>query len=285
MKEFTKKLKLYLPLIKLPQTILLVFTGLTGYFTKKCPVLNIHEFLLLFLTLFLSVSSSTILNMYIDRDIDSKMERTKNRPLPSGKLNPKEVLMVGLGISILSVLTSFYLNFIYGIVIFMGLFFDVIVYTLWLKRKSPFSIVWGGIAGGMPILAGRTLAVGRIDGIGLLFAFSILLWIPTHILTFNLVNFKDYEKAGIPTFPSRYGEKYTRTIIAISTFGTAISIVAGFLALGLSIGYIRLFIVLSFGLFSLSLYSIYKPSKLVNFGLFKYASIYMFSAMLLIIVG
>ncbi len=285
MMEFTKKLKLYFSSIKPLQTFLLLFTGLTGFFSSKCPYLNFKEFSLLLVTLLLTISGSTLLNMYFDRDIDALMERTKKRPIPSGKLKAKEVFIVGSLFSLFGVLWGTIYMPIFGFILFLGVFFDVIVYTLLLKRKTPFAIVWGGIAGGMPILAGRVLSTGGIDYIGLLFAFSILLWIPTHILTFNLINFKDYEKAGIPTFPSKYGEKYTQTIIAVSSIGTAVSILIGFLALGFSTGYIRLFAVLSFGLFSLSLYSLFRPSRLVNFGLFKYASIYMLSAMLILIVG
>ena len=78
---------------------------------------------------------------------------------------------------------------------FAGLFFDVVVYTIWLKRRSAWSIVWGGVSGGMPVLAGRALGLGRIDEVGILLALAVLFWVPTHILTFNLRYYDDYQQA------------------------------------------------------------------------------------------
>jgi protoheme IX farnesyltransferase len=279
------KLKKFLPLIKSLQTALLLFTGITGYISAKCPVLNFSIFFPLMGTLFLTISGSTILNMYFDRDIDGKMERTAHRPLPSGQIKPKEALISGLFFSLAGIFWALSLSPLYGIIISAGLFFDVIVYTLLLKRKTPWSIIWGGVSGGMPILAGRALALGRIDWIGILFALSILLWIPTHILTFSMIYYKDYHKAGIPTFPSVYGFKYTRLIIAISSIGASFSILLGFLSLGMSWGYMRLLAILTVGFIGLAFMTIIKKSEKINFGLFKYASLYMLGAMLMLILG
>jgi hypothetical protein len=91
---------------------------------------------------------------------------------------------------------------------------DVLVYTIWLKRRTPYSILFGGISGGMPILAGRVLATGQLDAIGVLLAAAILLWIPTHIMTFHIKYQQDYASAGVPTFPSVHGISVTRTLIA-----------------------------------------------------------------------
>lgn len=136
----------------------------------------------------------------------------------------------------------------------------------------------------MPILAGRALGIGEIDFIGVLFSVSILLWIPTHILTFSIKYFEDYNLAGIPTFLHLWKTK-TRVIIAISSFGAAVSIATVAFGLGLSWGYLRLFSVLTFGIIGLAGVSIYKPSEIINFGLFKYASFYMLGAMILVVLG
>jgi len=145
--------------------------------------------------------------------------------------------------------------------------------------------VWGGISGGMPILAGRVLGTGQIDGIGLLFMLAILLWIPTHILTFSMRHYEDYLKAGVQTFPSSYGITPTRLIIALSSIGSALAIGVGIYALGLSWGYLRLLAVLTSGLLGLSVLSIFRPSEEVNFGLFKYASVFMLSSMIMVVIG
>ncbi len=285
MKKFLEKIKLYLPLIKSLQTALLLFTGITGFMSAKCPVLNLKIFVSLIGSLFLTISGSTILNMYFDRDIDKKMPRTAHRPLASGKIKPSEALYLGLALSTVGLVWGALISLLYSFIVFLGIFFDVVVYTVWLKRRTPWSILWGGISGGMPILAGRVLATGKVDSIGILLALSILLWIPTHILTFSMIYYEDYHKAGIPTFPSVYGFEYTRYIIFISSIGTAVAVSLGFISLGMSWGYMRLLFVLTFGFIGLALFTLFKHSQKTNFGLFKYASLYMLGAMLMIILG
>ena len=280
-----RKFKLYWPLIKSLQTALLLVTGITGYVSARCPVTTWETFAGLTISLFLTVSGSTILNMWYDRDIDAKMNRTKNRPLPNGTLNPNEALALGLIVSVMGVGLALSMSLIFGIVVFAGIFIDVVIYTIWLKRKTAWSIVWGGISGGMPILAGRALGTGQIDYIGVLFAIAILLWIPTHILTFSIKYFEDYSRAGVPTFPSSYGVFKTRVIIALSSLGAAIAIAIVAYGIGLSWGYMRLFAVLTVGIVGLAGFSVFKPSESVNFGLFKYASLYMLGSMIMVIIG
>ncbi len=276
------KISCYWQLIKSYQTGLLLMTGVTGFISARCPVLNWHDLLKLGASLFLAISGSTILNMIYDRDIDAKMDRTSHRPLPSGKVKPWEALIVGLIISIIGLGLAFSMSLLYGWVVFAGLFIDVVVYTIWLKRRTAWSIIWGGIAGGMPILAGRVLGTGELDLIGILLSLAILLWIPTHILTFNIRYFNDYARAGIPTIPSVYGYKNTRLMVAASAFGAAIAIVIGAFSLGLSWGYMRLLVVLSVGILGLALTSFLRPSDEINFALFKYASLYMLGSMLIV---
>jgi len=280
-----RKYKLYWPLIKSMQTALLLVTGITGYVSARCPVMTWETFAGLTISLFLTVSGSTILNMWYDRDIDAKMDRTKHRPLPLGTLNPTEALLLGLIVSIMGVGLALSMSFIFGVVVFAGLFIDVVIYTIWLKRKTAWSIVWGGISGGMPILAGRALGTGEIDAIGILFAVAILLWIPTHILTFSIKYFEDYKNAGVPTFPSTYGNHRTRIIIALSSLGAALAIAGVAYGIGLSWGYLRLFSVLTVGIVGLAGFSVFQPSERVNFGLFKYASLYMLGSMIMVIMG
>jgi protoheme IX farnesyltransferase len=132
-----RKLKLYWPLIKSLQTALLLVTGITGYVSARCPVTTWQTFAGLTISLFLTVSGSTILNMWYDRDIDAKMNRTNKRPLPSGKLNPNEALALGLIVSAMGVGLALSMSIIFGVVVFAGIFIDVVIYTIWLKRKTP----------------------------------------------------------------------------------------------------------------------------------------------------
>ena len=281
MKTILSKLRLYWPLIKSLQTGLLLATGLAGYMSARCPVFNIPTLLGLAGSLFLAISGSTILNMWYDRDIDSKMNRTHARPLAAGMINPLEVLRLGLAFSVLGVAWAIAIDPFYGLIVFAGLFFDVVIYTIWLKRRTCWGIVWGGISGGMPILAGRVLGTGSIDWIGIVLSISILFWIPTHIMTFNMKYHEDYKTAGVPTFPSTYGFQVTRATIAFSSIIAALMIGIAAYGIGMTWGYLRVLFVLSVGLLTLAVSSLLKPSERLNFGLFKYASLYMLSSMIL----
>jgi len=282
-KQIFKQIKSkYFPLIKSLQTGLLLITGLAGYMSARCPVMNMTALLALGGSLLLSVSGSTALNMWYDRDIDAKMPRTSNRPLSTGETKPREALIFGLLLSIIGVGWALAIDPLYGVIVFAGLFFDVVVYTIWLKRQTAWSIVWGGISGGMPILAGRALGIGYIDWVGVALAMAVLFWIPTHILTFSLRYHEDYKAANIPTFPSVYNNQITRIIIAISSVLTALAMGFAAVGVGMTWGFLRLIAVLSIGLLALAIQSLTLPSERITFGLFKYASLYMLSSMLLL---
>jgi heme o synthase len=284
MKALLTKMRLYLPLIKSLQTALLLTTGLAGYMSARCPVTHWTTLLGLAGSLFLAISGSTVLNMWYDRDIDRQMKRTCKRPLAAGMIGQNEALVLGLGLSIMGIGWAMLLQPLYGLIVFAGLFLDVVVYTIWLKRRTCWSILWGGLSGGMPILAGRALGLGVVDWIGVLLGLSVLFWIPTHIMTFNLKYRADYAAAGIPTFPSVYGVQGTRVTIVVSSILAALAIGLAAYGVGMTWGYIRMLGVLSAGLLVLSASSLFQPSERVNFGLFKYASLYMLSSMILLVM-
>jgi protoheme IX farnesyltransferase len=276
------KIRAYWALIKSLQTGLLLMTGLAGYLSAHAEI-HWNDFLQMIPSLFLAISGSTILNMWWDRDIDAKMKRTHKRPTSAGSVTPAEVLRLGIAVSIIGVGWALLLNLFYGAVVFAGLFFDVVVYSVWLKRRTCWSIVWGGISGAMPILSGRVLAVGRIDPIGILLASAILFWIPTHTLTFSLKFFEDYKAAGVPTFPSTYGARFTRLTIAVSSIIAALAMSVASIWIGVAEGILALIIVLSAVLLFLAATVVFRPSDKTNLRLYKYASLYMLCTMLLII--
>ena len=283
MKTIFAKLRLYWPLIKSLQTGLLLATGLAGYMSASCPVTHWTTLAGLTGSLFLAISGSTVLNMWYDRDIDSKMKRTCNRPLASGRIGQLEAFRLGLVLSLFGVAWAVAINPLYGLIVFAGMFFDVVIYTIWLKRLTAWSIVWGGISGGMPILAGRVLSTGSLDWIGIVLSLSILFWIPTHIMTFAMKYHEDYKAAGVPTFPITYGFSATRITVALSSIIAALMIGIAAYYIGMTWGYLRVLVVLSAGLLTLAISSLMKPSEQLNFGLFKYASFYMLSAMMLMV--
>jgi len=275
------KIRSYWPLIKSLQTALLLATGMAGYLSSRIPF-DVTALPGLAGSLFLAISGSTIMNMWYDRDIDAKMKRTHMRPAASGKLKQSEVFIVGMAISMLGMGWSLSIAPLYGLVVFAGWFFDVIVYTVWLKRRTCWSILWGGISGAMPILSGRALAAGSIDLIGILLALSILFWIPTHTLTFSIKFINDYNNAGVPTFPSTYGNRLTRITIAVSSILAAIAIGWASVLIGLSAGLLSLIAVLTVVMLILAFATLRIHTDRMNFVLFRYASIYMLSAMIIL---
>jgi heme o synthase len=275
------KIALYWPLIKALQTGLLLATGIAGYLSAGAHV-QLLSLAGLSITLFLAIGGSTVLNMWYDRDIDAIMRRTLKRPSASGELTQQEIFRLGMLLSILGVGGAVAVEARFGLVVFAGLFFDVVIYTAWLKRRTCWSIVWGGIAGAMPILAGRVLATGGIDLIGLLLALSILFWIPTHTLTFSIKFQKDYAEAGVPTFPSTYGETPTRATIAASAVLAAAAIGWASVLIKLQAGFLSVIAVLSAGLIVLAFATFRLRSQRLDFRLYRYASLYMLSFMIIL---
>ena len=282
MNHLINRLKLYFSLLKSLQTALLTITGIAGFMSARCPVTHWSTMVSMILSLILTISGSTVLNMWFDHDIDKVMDRTHHRPLSEGKISQKNALIFGMTLSTAGVVLGLILSPLYGIILVAGIFFDVVVYTIWLKRKTCWSIVWGGFAGGMPILAGRALGLGRVDDIGIILALSVIFWIPTHILTFSMRYEKDYALAKIPTFPSTYGHDVTRKAIAFSSIIAGALISSAAILIEIQQSFLYTLGVLSGGLMIWAFLMMVKPSNKVNFGLFKYASVYMLAVMVLL---
>ncbi len=278
-------LRNYWLLIKDLQTGLLLVTAAAGYFSGCCLNLEAGSLGALLGSLFLAVSGSTVLNMAIDRDIDACMTRTCQRPLPAGLIASWKAWLLGALLTAGGMIWAISLGWLYAGVVAAGVVLDVLVYTVWLKRRTPFSILFGGISGGMPILAGRVLATGKIDPIGLLLAFAILLWIPTHIMTFNIKYQKDYAAAGIPTFPSTYGVPTTRVLIALSTLLTVAALLLAGFWLQISLPVLITLAGLGILMMLLVAASIIIRTRMLNFVLYKGASIFMLLSMILLILG
>jgi len=236
-------------------------------------------------SLWLAISGSTVLNMVYDRDLDAKMQRTCCRPLPAGTVSVQEALALGITLAMAGTAWAVVLSPLYGLLVFMGLFFDVVVYTVWLKRRTPWAIFWGGVAGGMPVLAGRTIATGHIDLIGLLLALAVLLWIPTHVLIFMMKYAEQYERAGVPVFPNVYVERVTRIVLGISTVATVVMMLVAMSLIGLQTKHLHAMLGLGLVLtVSVSVATVWSTRRLYP-ALYKLGSVYMFGSMLLIIRG
>jgi protoheme IX farnesyltransferase len=280
-----EKLRGYWSLIKSLQTLLLLATGLTGYLSARPDDLMITTVLLMLLSLSAAISGTTVLNMVFDRDIDARMGRTAQRPLPAGTLAPSAAITFGGILVVVGVGIAFGLGGLFGLVVTAGVFLDLVVYTIWLKRRSAWAIVFGGVSGGMPILAGRALGTGQVDVLGLLLALSVLTWIPSHIVTLAIKYDDDYRHAGIPTWPNVYGFASARRFVALSNGLRVITLFSAGWMLRIcpySLGLLSLSGVVMLGL---SIWAIVRPSERLNYGLFKFASVHMLGSMVLITLG
>lgn len=274
-----------LTLTKPRQSALLLVTGVCSYTLTRGLPFDPNEGLLMALGLLFAISGCTVLSMVLDQDIDEKMTRTASRPLPSGAVRSLQALLFGGVISTVGLGLCFRLSRPFGLTVASGFATDLLVYTAWLKRRTALSIAFGGMSGGMPVLAGRVLAAGRVDGIGLLLAGSVLLWIPSHILTLATRYATDYERAGVPVFPNVYGKKATRLVIAAANLVNTLILTSAGLLLEVHQLALSMVIVMSLALFSLSAWQLIAPSERRNWVLFKAASLYMLASSLILTLG
>jgi len=272
----------YWPLIKSRQTFLLALTGVAGYLSGKPFPLDWPRGAIMLGSFLLTIGGCTSLNMVADRDIDFKMERTRGRPLPSGEVHPGAAAGLGLALIGLGLLGAWVLSRLFLTLALAGIVLDLGVYTLWLKRRSAWSILWGGLAGGIPILAGRSLAAGGIDTTGLLLGLAIVCWIPSHNLTLEMLHAEDFREAGVPAFPNVYGSKATRTVVVLSSLITLGLMAAAFLRLEPSRFVEASLAVSGVGLAGLVIHPRGWASPQAILVLYKYSSIFMLAAMLLL---
>jgi len=168
----------------------------------------------------LAAGGAQAINQYVDRDIDKVMQRTANRPIPSGRMTPAEGLAWGLALCVASLyIVAGFVNWLAALLVLAGIIYYVILYTLVLKRTSAQNIVIGGGAGALPPMVGWAAATGRLD-IPALFLFGIIFfWTPPHFWALAIVRLKDYARAGVPMLPVVRGEAYTRGYIMAYAVG------------------------------------------------------------------
>ncbi len=207
---------------------LLVFTAF-GSTIAAIGNTNMNFNLTIIISVILAVTAGTsgaeAISNYIDKDIDKKMDRTKNRAIPSGRINPKNALILGLVLTLISIIISFYIDtynqynkipIITTLMIF-GHIDYLIIYSLILKRRSSLNIILGGFSGAMPALIGFTAITKTITTDGILLAIIVFLWIPTHIWSLSIKFREDYSNAKIPMLPVITTLENSIRIIAIST--------------------------------------------------------------------
>jgi protoheme IX farnesyltransferase len=212
--------KLYWELSKPKIVLLLVFTGIAGMLVAYKEVHQAPNIIALgigFVAILLGSAGAEVLTNYHDRDIDSMMKRTHNRPIPTGRVTPRNALIFGLVASALSVLLSAYFNWLAAACMLFGLVDNVGVYSLWLKRRSWLNIILGGISGGMPVLVGYTAIAGAITPLALFMSALVIVWIPTHIWSLAIKEKEEYKAAKIPMLPVIVNERVATVCIAFTS--------------------------------------------------------------------
>ena len=212
----------YFRLMKPRVMSLVVFTAFVGFYTATPDQsYGIHPFLACIgiFAIALGAGASGVLNQWYDRDIDKIMVRTKDRPIPLGKILPSEAFSFGIISSILSIMIlGLAVNWLAAGLLAFTIFFYAVVYTIWLKRNTVQNIVIGGAAGAFPPVIGQVCATGNIALESVILFMIIFLWTPPHFWALAIIRKDDYAAAQIPMLPIVSGDKVTRKNILIYTF-------------------------------------------------------------------
>jgi protoheme IX farnesyltransferase len=211
----------WLQLMKPRVVTLVVFTGLIGLLIAPG---HLHPVLAVIALLCIAIAAGAAgaINMWYERDIDALMRRTRNRPLPAGRIEPGEALGFAVVLGGGSVVVMFLAtNAVAAGLLVASIGFYVFVYTIWLKRRTPQNIVIGGAAGAFPPVIGWAAVTGSVDALPLLLFAIIFCWTPPHFWSLALFANSDYERAGVPMLPAVAGARETRRQILIYTVALA----------------------------------------------------------------
>jgi heme o synthase len=207
----------WIALLKPRVMSLVVFSGLVGLLVAPG---HLHPVLAFTAVLCIAIAAGACgaINMWYDRDIDAIMRRTRNRPIPGGRIDPGSALGFGITLAVGSVLVmGLAVNIPAALILALSICFYVFVYTVWLKRRTPQNIVVGGAAGAFPPVIGWAAVTGSVDLIPLVLFAIVFIWTPPHFWSLALWANDDYRRAGVPMLPVVAGAKETRRQILLYT--------------------------------------------------------------------
>ncbi len=223
----------FLALTKPRVMTLVVFTGLCGLIAAPGALHPVLAFTAV-LAIALGAGAAAALNQWYEADIDALMKRTAERPLPAGRMDAQTALHFGVGMSFFSVLLlGFATNWFAAVLLAVSILYYVMIYTVWLKRRTPQNIVIGGAAGAFPPVIGWAAATGDVTLLPVLMFTLIFLWTPPHSWALALFVKTDYAKAGVPMMPVVAGEKSTRIQVLAYTLPMVAAAIAPW-ALGMT---------------------------------------------------
>ena len=266
----------YLEVTKPRIWLLLVFTAFSAMIVASAGRIQLETMLLMLAAVTLGSASADTLTSYIDRDIDSVMNRTRLRPIPTRRIHPAvKAMYFGVFLASLALITSYIINTLSFVLMSLGLVDNIVIYSKILKRRNPVSIILGGFSGGIPSLIGYASVTNSIDFVSITMAGLVVLWIPSHIWSLALHSREDYQRANIPMLPLVVSEAKAVRCIASTSILMVLFSVAPFImgAFGMIYLYTASFsgaimLIISFWLLA-------KPSKSKAWLLFKLSSPYL----------
>jgi protoheme IX farnesyltransferase len=272
------QIKNYYELTKPKIWYLLVFTAfgaaLSASWLFDIPI-SLATWILLLGGVAAGSAAADTLTGYNDRDIDAIMERTKDRPIPSGRVSPKNALVFGLVLSAISLIFSWFINIWAFLLMAFGLFDNIIVYSKWLKRTSQYNIILGGFSGGAPALIGYVAVTFQNIEIGFVMAGLVFFWIPTHIWSLALHVKEDYKRAKVPMMPVVSSEIKSVRIIAITTLMMVVFSIIPFFFNQFGLIYLMTAAIFGAVMMIMSLWLLVKPSEKSSWLVFKFSSPYL----------
>ncbi|MEM0132214.1 heme o synthase [Acidiplasma sp.] len=274
----SNKISIYIKYTKPRVWWLLVFTGFAGAIlaVKDYSVENIIYIIIATVSVMLGSMGAESLTNYIDYNMDSVMERTKGRPLPRGEISKKGALLFGYILSISSiVILIIFLKFISALFMLLGIFDNVVIYSYWLKKISPFSIIFGGFSGAFPVLIGWYSITNSFSWLPWILFILVMIWIPVHVWSLAFRYKDDYKKANVPMLPVVYSDKTTAIAISFSSILLIVfSIIPYFIGIFNYI-YLIIVLILSIPVIYYSYLFIKNNDKNSSFRLFIYTAPYL----------
>ncbi|HUK50019.1 MAG TPA: heme o synthase [Terriglobales bacterium] len=283
----TQTVKNYWEVTKPPIVFLLVFTSFaTMLIAWKQMLLPLTPSILVVGLVAITAASAgcDTLTSYVDRDIDAVMHRTRNRPIPSGRITPNNALAWGLFLAAVGLVLAYWINPLSFVWIALGVIDNVVVYSLFLKRRSPLNIILGGVSGGLPVMFGWSAVTNQIALLPILLAALVVLWIPGHIWSLAIFTKDDYTRAKVPMLPVVSDMKtalrcIVSTIVLMIPFSLWIYLEGRF-------SWIYLGVAVAFGAWVLyiNLKLFFHPDKEMAYKAFKVSSPYLFALFFAMIV-
>tara|TARA_B100001142_G_scaffold76700_1_gene77462 strand:- start:56 stop:892 length:837 start_codon:yes stop_codon:yes gene_type:complete len=194
---------------------LVIFTCAVGLLTAPT-IVSTQDAIIGILLVSMGAGAAGALNMWYESDLDALMSRTCLRPIPTGKVNKNQALIFGITLSVISVVAlDYFTNRISAGILLFTIIFYVLIYTIWLKKRTSQNIVIGGAAGALPPVIGWTIATGSLSLEPFVFFLIIFFWTPSHFWALSLYKSEDYKKANIPMLPLTNGIETTKANIFV----------------------------------------------------------------------